>query len=115
MRVTGFCTPTALMQLALGTLATLRPALDKLAERRARALDGLARADYAVVPSQATFFLYPRTPAGDDFAFTERLAHRGVLVLPADVFHHRGHFRISLTARDDMLDRALAVLAEERS
>jgi aspartate aminotransferase len=66
------------------------------------------------VPSQATFFLYPATP-GDDFAFTERLAGRGVLVLPAPVFHHRGHFRLSLTARDDMLDRALSVLAEERA
>jgi len=115
MRVTGFCTPTALMQLALGNLAQLRPALAKLEERRARALDGLTKADYAVTPSQATFFLYPRTPGGDDFAFTERLARRGVLVLPADVFHHQGHFRISLTARDDMLDRALTVLAEERA
>jgi aspartate aminotransferase len=112
MRVTGFCTPTALMQQALEGLLPLRPALDALLERRIRVLDGLERAGYRVVPSQATFFLYPECRGEDDLALTERLARRGVLVLPAGVFHHRGHFRISLTARDDMLARALAVLAE---
>jgi aspartate aminotransferase len=112
MRVTGFCTPTALMQQALEGLLPLRPDLTALIDRRARALDGLERAGYKVVPSQATFFLYPES-RGDDMTFTERLARRGVLVLPAGVFHHRGHFRISLTARDDMLARALTVLAEE--
>jgi aspartate aminotransferase len=115
MRVTGFCTPTALMQQALPALLPLRPRLEPIVERRARALDALERAGYSVVPSQATFFLYPETPGGDDFAFTERLARRGVLVLPAPVFHHRGHFRLALTARDEMIDRALAVLAEERA
>jgi aspartate aminotransferase len=115
MRVTGFCTPSALMQRALGALLPLRPALDRFAERRARALQALQAGGYEVVPSQGTFFLYPRTPGGDDFAFCERLARRGVLVLPAPVFHHRGHFRLALTARDQTIDRALAVLAEERA
>jgi aspartate aminotransferase len=115
MRVTGFCTPTALMQQALPALLSLRPRLEPFIRRRARALAALEAGGYEVVPSQATFFLYPRTPSGlDDFAFAERLARRGVLVLPAPVFHHRGHFRLSLTASDDMLERALAVLAEER-
>jgi aspartate aminotransferase len=113
MRVTGFCAPTALMQQALGALLELRPDLGRLGARRERALQALEASGYQVVPSQGTFFLYPRTPGGDDFAFTERLARRGVLVLPAAVFHHRGHFRIALTASDEALDRALGVLAEE--
>jgi aspartate aminotransferase len=115
MRVTGFCAPTALMQQALGSLLELRPALDRLVARRQRALQALEASGYQVVPSQGTFFLYPRTPGGaDDFAFTERLASRGLLVLPAPVFHHRGHFRIALTASDQSLDRGLELLAEER-
>jgi aspartate aminotransferase len=115
MRVTGFCAPTALMQQALGALLELRPELGRLSARRERALRALDGSGYRVVPSQGTFFLYPRTPGGDDFAFTERLARRGVLVLPAPVFHHRGHFRIALTATDEALDRALGILAEEGS
>jgi aspartate aminotransferase len=114
MRTTGFCTPTALMQRALGDLIEIKPRLEPLMQRRGRALDALVRAGYSVVPSQATFFLYPQTPGGDDFAFAERLARRGVLVLPAPVFHHHGHFRISLTATDEMLERGLGLLTEDR-
>jgi len=113
-RAMGFCTPTALMQRALGDLLELTPDLFRVVDRRARALSALRAGGFDVVPSQGTYFLYPRTPEGDDdFAFTERLARRGVLVLPAPLFHHRGHFRISLTERDDTLDRGLERLSEE--
>jgi aspartate aminotransferase len=109
-RAMGFCAPTALMQHALPDLIDLRPELSAIATRRARVIAGLEAANYTVPPSDATFFLYPRTPQGDDFAFTEALSARGVLVLPAPLFHHRGHFRISVTASDEMIERAVAVL-----
>jgi aspartate aminotransferase len=110
-RVTGFCTPTALMQLALGELLAYEPDWSALRRRRARALEALRAGSYAVVPSEATYFLYPRTPAGDDWSYAERLARHGVLVLPAPVLHHQGHFRIALTCTDAMLEQAAAVFA----
>lgn len=110
-RVMGFCTPTALMQRALGDLLAHVPDWSVLRRRRALALDALRAGGYEVVPSEGTFFLYPRTPAGDDWSHAERLAAEGVLVMPAPVFHHRGHFRIALTCTDAMLDRAAAVFA----
>jgi len=111
-RVMGFCTPTSLMQLALRELVGRRPDLTRVAARRERAIERLQRAGYDLVPSQATFFLYPRVPQDcDDFAFAERLAEEGVLVLPAALFHHHGHVRISLTAPDADLDRALEIMA----
>jgi aspartate aminotransferase len=114
-RVMGFCTPTALMQHAVGDLMRVPTALDPVAARRARVLRGLAEAGYEVVPSQATFFVYPRAPGGDAYAFAARLAEKGVFVLPSTVFHDEGHFRISFTANDEMLDRALSVLGEARA
>jgi aspartate aminotransferase len=113
-RVMGFCTPTALMQLAVGDLLRVPAALGDIARRRAHTLAGLAEAGYDVVPSQATFFVYPRAPGGDDFAFAERLGEKGVFVLPSAVFHHQGHFRITFTASDAMLERALGVLRAAR-
>ena len=111
-RVMGFCTPTALMQLAVRSLVGRSPDLSDLGRRRARAIEALQRAGYDLVPSQATFFLYPRVPWGlDDFAFAERLAEEGVLVLPAALFHHAGHVRLSLTAGDEALDAALEVMS----
>jgi aspartate aminotransferase len=113
-RVMGFCTPTALMQLALGELLRIPAPVAAIARRRERALSVLNDAGYEVEPSQATFFLYPKAPGGDDTGFCERLAERGVMVLPAAVFHHSGHFRLSLTSSDEMLERGLSVLREIR-
>lgn len=110
-RAMGFCTPTALMQRALPHLIDLRPELYAIATRRARVIAALEAANYTIPPSDATFFLYPRTPDGDDFAFAEALAAQGVLVLPAPLFHHRGHFRISVSASNGMIERAMEVLA----
>jgi hypothetical protein len=35
-----------------------------------------------------------------------------VLALPAPIFHHRGHFRLSLTGSEQMLRRAVPVFEE---
>jgi len=45
-------------------------------------------------------------------AFAAALAERGVYVLPGTVFDRPGHFRISLTATMEMLERALPALRE---
>ena len=112
-RATGLCTPTALMQKVVSALLDIAPDMGRLRERRTYALDALRSAGLAVHPSQATFFLYPEAPGGDAWGFTERLAERGVLVLPAESFHHSGHIRISLTGTDAMIERGLAVLRDE--
>jgi aspartate aminotransferase len=112
-RVLGFVTPTALMQRALPELLSLRHDLTWLDAWRKRYVDELTDAGYDVVRPDATLFMYVRTPEGDDdFEFVERLARAGVLVLPAPVFHDDGHFRLSLTGSEDMLERALPILGE---
>jgi aspartate aminotransferase len=114
-RITGLCTPTALMQRAVGRLLALRYDQNWLDEWRQRFLDDLERAGYAVVRPDGTLFLYVRTPdAEDDFAFIEELASHGVLALPAPVFHHSGYFRLSLTGSEPMLEQALSTLTAAR-
>ena len=95
-------------------LLGLRHDHSQLAPLRGRLLETLAGAGYSLTEPDGTLFVYVRTPPGheDDFAFVEELARRGVLALPAPVFHHSGHFRLSLTAGEEMLDRALPVLEE---
>ena len=114
-RITGLCTPTAVMQRAVGRLLGLRYEQGWLDEWRNRYVDDLTQAGYEVAPADGTLFLYVRTPdAIDDFAFVENLASRGVLALPAPVFHHSGYFRLSLTGSADMLERALATFTQLR-
>lgn len=111
-RAAGLCTPTALMQRVIPALLDSVPDLPALAARRAEVLTQLTHAGLEVQPSQATFFLYPKVPGGDDWAFTERLAARGVLVMPAATFHHRGHIRLSLTGTEAMIARGTAELID---
>jgi aspartate aminotransferase len=109
-RVTGLCTPTALMQLAVRGLLDLQADISVIARRRDVLLQALLDAGYEVEPSQATYFLYPRSPEADDFQFAAWMAQQGLLVLPAPLFHHQGHFRLCLTARDSSVARAADVL-----
>jgi aspartate aminotransferase len=113
-RVSGFATPTALMQRALPRLLAVRHDLGWLEHSRAQVLDALREGGYEAVEPDATLFVYVRTPRGydDDFAFVAELAARGVLALPAPVFHHEGWFRLALTASEGMVAKALPVLQE---
>jgi aspartate aminotransferase len=113
-RVTGFVTPTALMQRAIPRLLALHHDRAGLAEARERVVAGLAAAGCDAVTPGCTLFVYARTPRAfaDDFGFASELARRGVLVLPAPVFHHHGHFRVALTGTSWMIDRALNAIEE---
>lgn len=113
-RITGIATPTALMQQAIPRLLDLRYDLGWLDRWRVRLTGRLRAAGYRVAEADATLFLYAATPAGfTDWAFTEQLAARGLLVLPAPVFHHAGWFRLALTGSEPMLERALDLLETE--
>jgi aspartate/methionine/tyrosine aminotransferase len=110
-RVTGIATPTALMQRAVPGLLALRHDQTWLTRWRRRLIEELSGLGYAVIPADATLFLYIATPNGaDDFEFIAELASEGMLALPASVFHHRGYFRIALTGSEPMLEQALTVL-----
>lgn len=110
-RALGHAMPSALLQRALPRLLELSIDRSAFAARRARAVAALS-ADYAVVPGRHTMFVYASVPNGeDDFAFVERAAEHGVLVMPSSLFHDRGRFRVAVTAGDDALERGLSALA----
>ena len=110
-RITGLVTPTALMQRALPRLLSLEHDQAWLVRWRERLVDELLDSGYSVVRPDATLFVYAEAPAGDSsFDFVTLLAREGVLALPAEVFHHRGFFRLSLTGSERMLERAVPIL-----
>jgi aspartate aminotransferase len=103
------------MQTALPGLMKIKPDWKPIIARRERVFRAFKGTGLRWVPGEASFFLYVRTPTADDFAFAEALAAQNVLVLPAAVFHDVGHFRISLTGSDEMLDRALPIIVDVAS
>ena len=105
--VAGWAFPNAIMQYALPRLEQFMIDVDQLQRRRDRLVDALAGMGYAVHRPEGTFYLWPRSPIGDDAAFARQLAEHDIFVLPGQMFETPGFFRICLTATDDMIERSL--------
>ncbi len=106
----GNALPDAVMQYALADIEHISIDMARLQRRRDRLLEALRAMGYEVHTPEATFYLMPRSPMEDDWAFARRLAAERVLVLPGTVVEMHGYFRMSLTANDDMVERSLPVL-----
>lgn len=101
--------PDAVMVYALGDIDRMSIDLQALARRRDSMVSALQEMGYDLHSPEATFYVMPRVPGGDERGFVERLARDGVLVLPGRACDLPGYFRISLTATDDMVQRSLPV------
>ena len=101
--------PDAVMQYALSDLLDINVDMGRLQRRRDRMLEVLRAAGYQVNTPEATFYLLVRAPIEDEMTFVRRLAQDKVFVLSGLSFEMPGYFRISLTATDEMVDRALPI------
>jgi aspartate aminotransferase len=105
--VGGWQLPNATLQRAVADLETLSIDIGALERRRDRLAAALRGFGYDVMVPEATFYMMVRSPMPDDRAFAGLLARHDVFVGPGALFEMPGYFRISLTANDDMVARAL--------
>ena len=108
----GWCFPNAIMQYAVPDLENLSIDLEALTRRRDLLAATLTKAGYEVLMPDGTFYLWTKWPEGNPEAHWKRLADRDVFVLPGSVMNMRNYFRISLTASDSMVERALPVFSD---
>lgn len=104
---TGYNFPNAIMQRALPELEGMSIDIEHLQRKRDRLIAALRAIGYSVHVPEGTFYLMPRSPLADDWAFIRLLEKREVLCLPTSVVELPGYFRISLTASDEMIDAAI--------
>ena len=105
--VAGWVFPNAVMQYALPRLEQFTIDIDRLQRRRDRLVGAMTAMGYAVNRPEGTFYLWVRSPIGDDAAFARQLTEHDIFVLPGYMFETPGFFRICLTANDDMIGRSL--------
>jgi len=110
-QLTDYGWPDAVMQYATPRLEQLSIDLDGLHRKRDVMVAALRDQGYELHLPEGTFYLLPRSPDPDDKAFCKALAARGVYVLPGYLVEMPGFFRISLTATDEMIERALPLFA----
>ncbi len=103
----GWCFPSALMQHAMADLEQLSLDLGRLQHKRDWMVQELQQMGYQLHAPEGTFYLLVHSPKSDDFAFAELLAQHDVFVLPGKALEIPGYFRLTLTASEDMISRAL--------
>lgn len=110
--LSGFASTNALLQHALPEIQPLSIDVEHLQHKRDWLVSALRENGYQVHSPEGTFYLLPRSPMDDDVTFTDMLADLNVLCLPGRVVEMPGYFRISLTANDEMIERAIPRFAE---
>ena len=113
--LSGWAMTSALMQHSLPDLEKLSLDVGALQRRRDRFVTGLRECGYEVQTPEGAFYITPKSPIEDDVAFADRLADEGVLCLPGSVVRMKGYFRASVTASDEMVERALPIFAAVRN
>ena len=110
----GWCFPNAVMQYAVPHLDRLSIDVEALARRRELISEALTSSGHDVLPPEGTFYLWVKWSGDDPARQWNALADRGVFVIPGSIMNASDYFRISLTASDEMVARALPVFAGRR-
>ena len=108
----GWCFPNAVMQYAVPDLDKLSIDQVALTRRRDRFMAALLSAGYSVLLPEGTFYLWSKWTDNDPQRQWNALADRDVFVLPGSMMNAPSYFRISLTASDEMVERALPAFTE---
>jgi aspartate aminotransferase len=103
----GWCFPNAVMQYAIADLENLAIDQAALTRRRDRLMATLQSAGYSALVPEGTFYLWSKWADSDPQRQWNALADRNVFVLPGSMMNAPDYFRISLTASDEMVERAL--------
>jgi aspartate aminotransferase len=107
----GWCFPNAVMQYSVPDLEGLSIDRAALARRRDLVVGALADAGCVPLRPEGTFYVWSRWPEGDPERHWNALADRDVFVMPGTTMNAPDYFRISLTASDAMVERALPAFA----
>jgi aspartate aminotransferase len=108
----GWCFPNAVMQYAVPDLDKLSIDRVALTRRRDWLMAALSSAGYSVLVPEGTFYLWSKWTDNDPQRQWNALADRDVFVLPGSIMNAPSYFRISLTASDEMVERALPAFIE---
>lgn len=108
----GWGFPDAVMQYAVPALESVSIDMVELTRKRDRLFDALVGAGVELTRPEGTFYLWGRAPGGDGRAFCAALAERGVHFMPGTLFDQPEHFRVSLTATMQTIERALPAVLD---
>jgi aspartate aminotransferase len=107
-RVLGFVNAPALMQNVICKLQNASVSVAEYRRKRDTLYTNLSKLGYSLVKPEGAFYMFPKSPIGDDMKFVDELKQWMVLTVPGSAFKAPGYFRISYCLDDKTLEGSLA-------
>lgn len=111
-RTIGQNGPASLMQRTVGETCTKTSDLLIYEENKNILYHALLEYGYTCVEPGGTFYMFPRSPEPDSYAFCERAKEKNLMLVPGDIFGCPGHFRIAYCVPTERILKALPVFKE---
>lgn len=105
-RILGFPNAPSLWQFVIARCLDAVVDVAELRRYRDLLMTALVESGYEVELPEGTFYLFPRTPGGDDEAFIERAIEDLLLLVPGGTFGRAGHFRIAFCVDEHTVELA---------
>ena len=111
-RTIGQNGPASLMQRTVGEVCTETSDLSVYEKNKNILFEALIEYGYSCVEPGVTFYMFPRSPEPDSYAFCEKAREKNLMLVPGDIFGCPGHFRIAYCVPTERIIKALPVFRE---
>jgi len=106
-RVLGFVNAPALMQRLVTNLQRVSVDINKYRHKRDLLYKKLTELGFEMVKPGGGFYIFPKSPLGDEMEFIRIAQKYRILLVPGSGFGAPGFFRIAYCVEDEMIERSL--------
>jgi aspartate aminotransferase len=111
-RILGFVNAPALMQRIVAQLNEAAVDVDIYKKRRDMLMAGLKEAGYEFTEPEGAFYLFCKSPGGDDVNFVRHLQKYNILAVPGVGFGGPGYFRLAYCTSEKVIEKAIPKFKE---
>ena len=111
-RASGHICAPSLIQRAVAENIDCMPDLEAYKVNRKLLYEGLTEIGYECVKPDGAFYLFVKTPRGDNSVFCEKAKAKNLLIVPSEPFGVEGYFRLGYCVAKETIERALPVFRE---
>ena len=111
-RASGHICAPSLIQRAVAENIDCMPDLEAYKVNRKLLYEGLTEIGYECVKPDGAFYLFVKTPGGDNSVFCEKAKAKNLLVVPSEPFGVEGYFRLGYCVAKETIEWALPVFRE---
>jgi aspartate aminotransferase len=108
-RILGYVNAPSLFQRVVGKCVGKTADISIYNRNRDVLYNGLIESGYSCVKPQGAFYMFPKAPEENEYAFCEKAKKYDLLLVPGTDFGCPGHVRIAYCVQTETIERALPV------